>query len=74
MSTEIIDKHLIEIIDIAGIKHTLFRYQKMRDTLTNVMNELEDRNKASVLSDIVHFMNLTIDGIKKYGEKHNLHH
>ena len=56
---EITDK-IKEAIDADGITHTLFRFKKMNSVLKSVIEELENRVKASVLDDIHNFMQRVI--------------
>lgn len=66
METNIIDDYIIELIEISGTKHTIYRYEKMNDTLKSVISEINDLQKVSVLTDVSNFMDLLIERIKKH--------
>lgn len=65
-TSSIIDTYLINELNNAGTSHTLFRYQKMTDTLKEVIDNLDNKQKASILDDIFCFMNMLISEIKRY--------
>ncbi|MFV0584987.1 MAG: hypothetical protein ACK5N4_23475 [Parabacteroides gordonii] len=65
MEKSIIDGVLKNQIDQQGKKQVIKRYSIMLGELTKTAYELEDKMRASVLTDISNVLECIIDGIKK---------
>lgn len=64
METNGIDSFISKQVNHMGSRHTIRRYSIMLNELTKTMNEMEDKKRASVISDVAHLLRLIICGIK----------